>query len=57
MVEGGPVTEAALADRRQLPRTRRRCPWQRSRPVGSNPDAGGAGVGVPRSYVSQSSKL
>jgi hypothetical protein len=30
MVEGGPVTEAALSDRRPLPRTRRRCPRQRS---------------------------
>jgi hypothetical protein len=55
MVEGGPVTEAAPSDRRPLPRTRRRCPGSAPRPVDSNPTAGGAGV--PRSYVSQSSKL
>lgn len=27
MVEGGLVTEAALSDRRPLPRARRRCLW------------------------------
>ena len=58
MVEGGPITEAALSDRRPLPRVRGAgAPGSAPRPVGPNPIAAGAGAGVPRSYVSQSSKL
>jgi len=56
MVEGGPVTEAALSDRRPLPRARRRCLRQRSPTRRLEPDRRCTGAGVPRSYFSQSSK-
>jgi hypothetical protein len=57
MVEGGPVTEAALSDRRPLPRARRRCLRQRSPTCRLEPDRRRSGRRRSGSYESQSSKL
>jgi hypothetical protein len=56
-VEGGPVTEAALSDRRPLPPARRRCLRQRSPTRWIEPDRRCRSAGIARSYLSQSSKL
>gem|GEM_PF-5748265 len=57
MVEGGPVTEAALSDRRPLPRARRRCLWAALPDPLARTRTPANDAGVPRSYLSQSEKL